>query len=154
MVDGSVIGSAEAAGVPHGALAEMLRAFSWDVNFQHDIKAGDRFDVLVERSWTSDGIPADDGRVLWAELTTGGGAERYSIYRFKPRDGEEFFYNLLDSPLRTILIVTPVKKIMYNGGMAGRHMAGAISEDELGERMESDTERMNRERAKRGLPPR
>ncbi|MDP3242443.1 MAG: hypothetical protein Q8M69_18640, partial [Reyranella sp.] len=35
-VDGSVIASAEAAGVPHGPLAEMLRAFSWDVNFQHD----------------------------------------------------------------------------------------------------------------------
>lgn len=70
------------------------------------------------------------------------------------KQGEEFFYNLLDSPLRTILIVTPVKKIMYNGGMAGRHMAGSISEDELGQRMESDIERMNRERAKRGLPPR
>lgn len=70
------------------------------------------------------------------------------------KQGEEFFYNLLNSPLRTILIITPVKKIMYNGGMAGRHMAGSISEDELGERMESDTDRMNRERAKRGLPSR
>lgn len=70
------------------------------------------------------------------------------------KQGEEFFYNLLDSPLRTILIITPVKKIMYNGGMAGRHMAGTVSEEELGQRMESDTERMNRERAKRGLPPR
>ena len=108
MVDGSVIGSAEAAGVPHGALAEMLRAFSWDVNFQHDIKAGDRFDVLVERSWTSDGIPADDGRVLWAELTTGGGAERYSIYRFKPRDGEEFFYNEEGESVIKSLLRTPL----------------------------------------------
>ncbi len=71
----------------------MLRAFSWDVNFQHDIKPGDRFDMLIERAWTSDGQPVDGGRVLWAEITTGGGAESFSIYRFKPRDGEEFFYN-------------------------------------------------------------
>jgi hypothetical protein len=70
------------------------------------------------------------------------------------KQGEEFFYNLLDSPLRTVLIITPVKKIMYNGAMAGKHMAGTVSEAELGERMESDRERMNRERAKRGLPPR
>ncbi|MCP5180695.1 MAG: pyridoxamine 5'-phosphate oxidase family protein [Pseudomonadales bacterium] len=68
--------------------------------------------------------------------------------------GEEFFFNLLDSPLRTVLAVTPVKKIMYNGAMAGRHMAGTASEDELGERLESDRERMNRARAQRGLEER
>ncbi len=70
------------------------------------------------------------------------------------REGEEFFYNLLDSPLRTILAVTPEKKIMYNGANAARHMAGTIAEDELGERKESDSERMNAERARRGLDPR
>ena len=70
------------------------------------------------------------------------------------KEGEEFFYNLLDSPLRTILAVTPVKKIMYNGAMAGRHMAGTATEEELGERLESDEKRMNAERQKRGLDPR
>lgn len=68
--------------------------------------------------------------------------------------GEEFFYNLLDSPLRIVLAVTPVKKIMYNGKMAGAHMAGTISEDELGERLPVDQDRMNKAREKRGLPPR
>ncbi|MEQ9002995.1 MAG: hypothetical protein RIE74_05475 [Pseudomonadales bacterium] len=68
--------------------------------------------------------------------------------------GEEFFYNLLDSPLRTVLAVTPTKKIMYNGKTAGAHMAGTIDEDDLGERLGADAERMNRERAKRGLDPR
>jgi hypothetical protein len=68
--------------------------------------------------------------------------------------GEEFFYNLLDSPLRTVLAVTPVKKIMYNGKTAGAHMAGTVDESELGERLESDRERMNRERKAKGLDPR
>lgn len=68
--------------------------------------------------------------------------------------GEEFFYGLLDSPLRTILAVTPVKKIMYNSRTAGGHMAGTISEEDLGERLESDRDRMNAERKKKGLDPR
>ncbi len=68
--------------------------------------------------------------------------------------GEEFFRNLLDSPLRIILAVTPVKKIMYNGKSAGAHMAGTISEDELGERLSADSVRMNKAREKRGLPSR
>ncbi|MEM6999838.1 MAG: hypothetical protein AAF529_03565 [Pseudomonadota bacterium] len=70
------------------------------------------------------------------------------------KDQSDWFYNFLDSPLRTLLAVTPTKKIMYNGGMAGRHMAGTIDESELGERLESDNVRMNRERAKRGLDER
>ena len=69
-------------------------------------------------------------------------------------EGEKFFYNLLNSPLRTILAVTPVKKIMYNGKTAGAHMAGTVEEEQLGERLESDRERMNRERKKRGLDER
>ena len=68
--------------------------------------------------------------------------------------GEAFFNSLLDSPLRVILAVTPEKKIMYNQGTAGRHMAGTIEEDELGQRMSADATRMNEERARRGLEPR
>jgi hypothetical protein len=43
---------------------------------------------------------------------------------------------------------------MYNAGLANRHLAGAVSEDELGARQEGDRERMNEERRRRGLPPR
>lgn len=68
-------------------------------------------------------------------------------------DGEAFFNNLLDTPLRTIISVTPEKFIMYNAGTAGRHMAGTIDESELGERQSADATRMNKEREKRGLPP-
>ena len=69
-------------------------------------------------------------------------------------DGEKFFYDILNSPLRTVVSITPVKKIMYNGKTAGGHMAGTIKEEDLGERLSSDKERMNKERAKRGLEER
>ena len=69
-------------------------------------------------------------------------------------DGEAFFNELLDSPTRTIISVTPVKKIMYNSGLAGRHMAGTVTADELGERLESDAVRMNKLREERGLETR
>ena len=68
--------------------------------------------------------------------------------------GKEFFEGFLDSPLRVILAVTPVKRIMYNGGLANRHIAGTVNEDELGARLSSDDVRMNAERERRGLDPR
>jgi len=76
--------------------------------------------------------------------------------KLNPNDeaGKEFFYNLLNSPLRTILAITPVKKIMYNAKKASAHMTGTITEEELGERLSGDAIRMNAAREKRGLPPR
>ena len=68
--------------------------------------------------------------------------------------GEKFFWSLLDSPLRTVLSITPVKRIMYNARTAGAHMTGRIEEKDLGPRLPSDAVRMNEERARRGLPPR
>lgn len=67
------------------------------------------------------------------------------------KEGEEAFFQLLDSPLRTILAITPVKKIMYNAGLAGRHMEGSVDESELGEPLPVDRERIQAERERRGL---
>ena len=69
-------------------------------------------------------------------------------------EGEEFFYNLLNSPLRIILAVTPVKKIAYNAKTAAGHMMGTVSEDDLGDRLSADAERMNKLREERGMEPR
>jgi hypothetical protein len=67
---------------------------------------------------------------------------------------EENFYQILDSPLRTILAVTPVKRIMYNSNLANQHIAGTVNEEDLGGRLSSDSQRMNIERENRGLKPR
>jgi general stress protein 26 len=67
---------------------------------------------------------------------------------------EQFFKGILETPTRVVLAVTPVKAIMYNSKLASRHMAGTVTEDELGPRLSSDAVRMNRERKSRGLPPR
>ena len=66
-------------------------------------------------------------------------------------EGEKAFYQLLDSPLRIVLAVTPVKRIMYNAGLAERHIAGTAEESELASPLESDTERLARERERRGI---
>jgi hypothetical protein len=68
--------------------------------------------------------------------------------------GEDAFATMLDSPLRTILAVTPEKWITYDGMKAGRDMAGQLPEEEKTPMKSGDAERMNKERAKRGLPPR
>ncbi|QQS13855.1 MAG: peptidoglycan DD-metalloendopeptidase family protein [Rhodospirillales bacterium] len=92
VVKHSFRGSLDAAGVPGSAIAEVIRAFSWDVNFQYDVKGGDKFAVLIEQAHTTDGKPVGAARLLWAEITTGAGKASWSVYRFQPQGGAEHFF--------------------------------------------------------------
>ena len=76
--------------------------------------------------------------------------------KVRPDDprAEAAFHSLLDSPLRVICEIEPVKWITYDGEKAARDMAGELGEEEKTPRLEADAVRMNEERAKRGLPPR
>ncbi|MFM7121415.1 MAG: hypothetical protein ACKOBM_03015 [Gammaproteobacteria bacterium] len=65
--------------------------------------------------------------------------------------GEQDFYELLDSPLRTVLEITPQKWITFDAGKSARHRAGTLEESEMGPRLNSDTERLEAERRRRGL---
>jgi len=69
-------------------------------------------------------------------------------------EGEAAFHSLLDSPLRTIIAVEPVKWITYDGEKANRDMVGELKEEEKTPRLEGDTVRMAKAREARGLPPR
>jgi nitroimidazol reductase NimA-like FMN-containing flavoprotein (pyridoxamine 5'-phosphate oxidase superfamily) len=67
---------------------------------------------------------------------------------------EAAFREMLDSPLRVIVEIEPLKWITYDAEKAGRDMRGELPEEEKTPRLESDAVRMNRERQKRGLTPR
>ncbi|MCH8830719.1 MAG: hypothetical protein IID45_14170, partial [Planctomycetes bacterium] len=57
------------AGIPRRVLAELIRAYSWDVDFQRDIRAGDRFEVMYERFFDTQGLLVYSGPILYAALT-------------------------------------------------------------------------------------
>ncbi len=65
--------------------------------------------------------------------------------------GEDDFYDLLDSPLRTLISVTPVKWITFNSAKSFAHRAGTLDESELSAPASADLERMPKEMAKRGI---
>jgi general stress protein 26 len=65
----------------------------------------------------------------------------------------EAFCRMLDSPMRVVIEIEPVKFITYDGVKMFKHAAGQLSQDELGPPKESDTERFERELARRGLRP-
>jgi murein DD-endopeptidase MepM/ murein hydrolase activator NlpD len=102
----SLYEAADAAGVPPKVLIEMIRTFSYDVDFQRDIQPGDTFEVMFERLVDDQGHVAETGKVLFASLTLSGNP--LPVYRYAPDKGDSDFFNHKGESVRKALLRTPV----------------------------------------------
>lgn len=105
-IDDSLFASADAAGVPIPALIDMIRLFSYDVDFQREIQPGDGFEVLYEAYYDENGELAKTGKILFASLTLSG--KPLALYAFTPGSGIEDFFDPKGQSVRKALLKTPV----------------------------------------------
>ena len=105
-VRSSLFEAGSAAGVPGPIMVEMIRAFSYDVDFQRDVQPGDAFEVMFERYHDEQGRFAKDGSVLFGKLTLSG--KDHFIYRHATRDGAIDYYNDRGESVRKALLRTPI----------------------------------------------
>lgn len=99
--------SARRVGVPEPILIEIIRMFSFDVDFQREIRSGDGFEALFERRFDRTGKAVESGRVLYAALTLRGHPIR--LYRYAPKDGGTAdYYDPQGHSARKLLMRTPI----------------------------------------------
>ncbi len=90
VIDGSLYMSADKAGVPDRITANVIRLFSYTVDFQRDVKNGDKMEVLYDSYLTPEGELVKTGDIVYARIVLGG--KEYPLYRFKTKDGTEDFF--------------------------------------------------------------
>lgn len=105
-IDSSLYETGVAQGIPPALLADIITAYSYDVDFQRDIQRGDAIDVLYERMETEDGAVAAYGNILFAELTLG--KKPLRIYRYVDKSGHADYYNEKGESVRKALLKTPI----------------------------------------------
>ena len=106
--------------VPPAVIEDMIRIYSYDVDFQRRAQAGDSFEVFYAGDdETTPTIEKDD--VLYASLTVGGETKKY--YRFQtPDDGVVDYYDESGKSAKKFLVRKPVNNaIMRSGFGARRH---------------------------------
>ena len=108
----------EKAGIPRPVLAGMIRAFSWDVDFQRDIRSGDAFQVMHERFFDISGEAIHDGKILFASLTLG--SVRHAIYLHAPKGGGGDFFNEKGESAQKALMRTPIDGARLSSGFGQR----------------------------------
>jgi murein DD-endopeptidase MepM/ murein hydrolase activator NlpD len=85
----SLFVAADEIGLPDAVTLALADIFAGDVDFYHDLRAGDRFSVLFETRYV-DGEPASVGRVLAAEFVNRG--VTFRAFLWQAPDGSESYY--------------------------------------------------------------
>ena len=121
---GSLEQSGVRAGVPSTAMVEFIRALSYDVDFQRELKEGQKFTVLLEQQVTSDGRVTHPGRLLGGELRLL--KRTVTVIRFRPQAGAEGFYNPNGESVVRAFLRTPMdaSKISSRFGMREHPILG------------------------------
>ncbi len=104
-IDSSLYLAAIQAGLPANIIVEMIRMFSYDVDFQRDVQPGDEFDVVFNRLYTPEGQPAKLGEIVSASMTLSG--KKHTLYRFEAGGDEEYF-DANGQSAKSMLMKTPV----------------------------------------------
>lgn len=104
-ITSSIYEAARASGMAPRLVLDLIKMFSFTVDFQREIREGDRLEALYTRRFDENGKVADEGQILFAALTNKGSRRAYWL--FEEDDIKGFFDNEGQSMTR-LLMKTPL----------------------------------------------
>jgi murein DD-endopeptidase MepM/ murein hydrolase activator NlpD len=117
-VENSLYGSAAKAGIPQGVVAKAIHIYSWNIDFQRDIRPNDKIEIMYESYETDSGYVAKNGDILYAKLTTGG--REIPLYRFEMNDGRVDYFQPDGRSIKRTLMKTPINGARMSSGYGKR----------------------------------
>lgn len=106
-VSGSLFTSAAALGATPSLTAQVVKLFAHKLDFERDIQPGDTFKLVFDRKVTESGRTVEAGNLLYAEIETRAGADRF--YAFQPKgSGEIEYFDENGKNIKGFLLTTPV----------------------------------------------
>lgn len=118
-INSSLVATAMEMGLPINSLNEVVKAFSYDLDFQRDIKAGNNFDVLYEKFYDEDGNLSHSGDIIYASIDLGD--KKVAIYRYQDSSGNAQFYNEDGKSIKKELLRTPINVVRISSSFGMRH---------------------------------
>jgi murein DD-endopeptidase MepM/ murein hydrolase activator NlpD len=104
--------------VPANVIEDMVRIYSYDVDFQRKVQPGDSFDVFFAGE-DEGATVTEKTEVLFASLTVGGETKKY--YRFQtPDDSVVDFYDETGKSAKKFLVRKPVNNAIMRSGFGSR----------------------------------
>jgi murein DD-endopeptidase MepM/ murein hydrolase activator NlpD len=111
-INGSFMTTAKSLGIATNNIIELTNAYSHHIDFQRQIKSGDKITLVTEKFYTEAGEFSHHGKILYASMNLSG--KDYKIYRYDPEGGDKTQYfsedgksakrSLLRTPLNVVRI--------------------------------------------------
>jgi murein DD-endopeptidase MepM/ murein hydrolase activator NlpD len=105
------------AGIPAGVLADVFDLLAFEMDFERDVRAGQKFYVLYEENFADD-KKIDNGHVIAVSFEALRGNVR--MYRFVKNDGHVGYYDENGNGAIKSLKRTPINNAKVTSGFSGR----------------------------------
>lgn len=106
LISSSVYEAARGGGMAPNLVVELIRLFSFSIDFQRDIREGDQLEVMYTRRFDENNQLAEEGDIVFAALTNRG--KRLAYWRLAHADGAHGFYDADGRSVQRLLMKTPV----------------------------------------------
>lgn len=105
-------------GVPSSVLSTIIKTYSYNIDFQRDVKEGDRFEVLYEQLADAEGHTTGDATLIYAALQVNG--KIVPIYRVATSGNAFEYFDAKGESIRKGLLRTPVESAHITSGFGMR----------------------------------
>lgn len=118
-INANLFTAARKAGASADTVVELIRLFSFDVDFQRDIRQGDAFEILFDQELDYNGDVARAGPIRYASLTLSG--KRRELFRFQPPgEPDADYFDENGRTARKALMKTPIDGARLSSGFGPR----------------------------------
>ena len=119
VIESSLFLTAQDMNIPSKVIIELIRMYSYDVDFQREIRKGDSFEIYYSRFFNADGKAVKDGPILFGNMVLRGKERAY--YRFKTTDDQiTDYYSMKGMSAKKFLMKTPVDGARISSGFGRR----------------------------------
>lgn len=112
----SLYAATDAAGMPEAAANQLIEIFSGDVDFHHDLRRGDKFTVVYEKTY-SNGAEVRTGKIQAAEFINQGHSYRAVYFQSDANHGD--YYTPEGKSVRKAFLRSPIEFSRVSSGFSG-----------------------------------
>ena len=97
-VNSSLFVDGNRIGIPQRVLAELIRIYSFDIDFQRDIWQGDNFELMYEQFLGENGDIVHEGDIQYAKMTLR--KTEIPLYKYTTNKGNTDYFNKIGKSVR------------------------------------------------------
>lgn len=116
-INNSLFVDGQKSGVSANIMVNLINLYSFDIDFQRDIRSGDKVELLLEAFYDNDGKFVKDGKILFSSLNIR--KNPIDIYLFNNGKFDQYF-NKDGRTIKKSLLKTPINGARLSSGFGMR----------------------------------